>query len=71
MVCNAMGGGSKDTWVIGKNEVVHKRNEILFPNRISKSLILSRVAESLFGWVVILTVDLQLQMFCRLLIPLR
>ncbi|MBP7282092.1 MAG: circularly permuted type 2 ATP-grasp protein [Leptospiraceae bacterium] len=48
MVCNAMGGGSKDTWIMGKSEIIRKRNEVLYPNRISKSLILSRVAESLF-----------------------
>ncbi|HMW04024.1 MAG TPA: circularly permuted type 2 ATP-grasp protein [Leptospiraceae bacterium] len=48
MVCNAMGGGSKDTWIMGKNDVIHRRSEILFPNRITRSLILSRVAESLF-----------------------
>ena len=33
---------------MGKSEIIRKRNEVLYPNRISKSLILSRVAESLF-----------------------
>lgn len=46
MVCNSMGGGSKDTWILGKAEtrIIDPANIHQFP----KNFILSRVAESLF-----------------------
>jgi uncharacterized alpha-E superfamily protein len=49
MVCNSMGGGSKDTWIFGQKENIRAKN---FENvdflKANRSIILSRVAESLF-----------------------
>lgn len=49
MVCNSMGGGSKDTWVLKENKeispIIYKISQKYFHN---KTHILSRVAENLF-----------------------
>ncbi|HMV77262.1 MAG TPA: circularly permuted type 2 ATP-grasp protein [Leptospiraceae bacterium] len=47
MVCNSMGGGSKDTWVLGKS-ISYSKNEKNFSYASGKRLLLSRVAENLF-----------------------
>jgi len=48
LVTNSRGGGSKDTWIMGKSEVTASRFQINSVNNRSKNFILSRVAESLF-----------------------
>jgi len=48
MVTNSRGGGSKDTWIMGKSERNASRFVVPISKNRSKEFILSRVAESLF-----------------------
>lgn len=48
LVTNSRGGGSKDTWIMGKSDVFSNRFIITSYQSKSKNFILSRVAESLF-----------------------
>ncbi len=47
MVCNAMGGSSKDTWVLGQSHKTFNLDKSILV-RTTRNIILSRVAESLF-----------------------
>ena len=48
LVTNSRGGGSKDTWIMGRSEVSSSRFVLTSVKNRSKNFILSRVAESLF-----------------------
>ena len=48
LVTNSRGGGSKDTWIMGKSESSSTRFVVTSTNNRSRNFILSRVAESLF-----------------------
>ncbi|MDX1960414.1 MAG: circularly permuted type 2 ATP-grasp protein [Leptospiraceae bacterium] len=48
MVTNSKGGGSKDTWIMGKSDKFASHFVITGTNSVSKNFLLSRVAESLF-----------------------